>query len=98
MYFSTENEELNLNTLKDEASYSGNIIQDEITAEKYADVIFTHTLQKKLNDYKVKHINFYPKNNIWVVSYGVDENTIGGDTNIVLSASTGEVLKIWFGE
>lgn len=85
-------------SLNGEASYDGDVIKDQTAAKAYADLIIEKTLDKTLSHYKDIGIAFDSDNGIWVVSYGIDEDTLGGDIRVAFSKKTGEVLKIWFGE
>lgn len=91
-------ESFEFKTLENESYFNDDIIMDEVTAKKYADLVFVNTLKKDLNNYKACNTTFYEANKIWVITYGINYETVGGDISIVLSAETGEILKISFGE
>lgn len=81
-----------------EVSYNGNIINDKNTAEEYANLILSKTLQKNIEDYKVVDVSFDSNKNIWIVNYLVDEYTLGGDVVVKISRNDGKVKEIRFGE
>lgn len=84
--------------LKDEATYVGDVIVNAESVKMYANVVLQGTLGKDLNDYKEVTVMLDSNNKVWVVNYGIGEETVGGDISIAISRKTGEILKIWFGE
>jgi hypothetical protein len=78
--------------------YDEDIIPNENIALKYADFIFENTLGKNIDDYKNINVYYDAKNEIWLVNYSIDVNTVGGDTSIAISKKTGEIVNISFGE
>lgn len=95
---SVENYRFDLDDLKDEASFEGEILPNDKIAKQYADLIFVNSLQKDLSDYKITNIALDLENGVWVIHYAIDAEAIGGAISIALSRKNGEVLKIWFGE
>ena len=93
-----ENCNFNFEDLKYEVSFEDEILPNDKIAKQYADLILENSLQKDLSDYKITNVKLDPENGVWVIYYGVDAETLGGDINIALSRKNGEVLKIWFGE
>lgn len=85
-------------TLDDnDGSYKGDIINDESMAKEYANLIMANTLQKNIKDYKVVDVSF-DNNDLWIVNYCMDEQTLGGDISIMISRKDGKITKILFGE
>lgn len=82
-------------------SYTKDIIPDEETAVKMANIIFKN-LQKEgyCKNYSLQEIFFDEEDKIWILSYweSTDEMITGSDCSIALKKSNGEVLRIWFGE
>lgn len=93
-----ESYNFDLPSLTNEAAYNGDIVVNAESAKQYANTILKETLEKDLNEYKVVNVMYDSNNNVWVINYGIDEETVGGDISIAISKKTGEVLKIWFGE
>ena len=89
---------LDLDSIGGSIAFEGDIIQNEEIANQYADIIIKETLKKNINDYKTTKVNYDSNKKIWIISYYVDDETIGGDINIAISKKDGEVYKVWFGE
>ena len=81
-----------------EGTYTGNIIKNNSVAKKYANMIMRNTLKQNLEDYKKVDVSLDENQNIWIVNYSVDEQTLGSDITIEISKKNGEVNKISFGE
>lgn len=92
------NKSINKTENYNEGTYTGNIIKNNSVAKKYANMIMRNTLKQKLEDYKKVDVSLDKNQNIWIVNYSVDEQTVGGDITIEISKKNGEVNKISFGE
>ena len=92
------NKSINKTENYNEGTYTGNIIKNNSVAKKYANMIMRNTLKQNLEDYKKVDVSFDENQNIWIVNYFVDEQTLGGDITIEISKKNGEVSKISFGE
>ena len=68
------------------------------TAKAMADIILVQTLQKDLGQYEKIDIVHDAVNKLWKVIYLPESGTVGGDTVIILSEKTGEVLSVTSGE
>lgn len=74
------------------------IIIDKTIALEYSNMILEKVLKKDINEYKEVNINYDSKKEVWILTYGWEEETLGGDINIAIDKKTGEVLLIWSGE
>lgn len=79
-------------------AYDYDIIPNADVAKQYANIVFKEALKRDLDKYKIVKVSFDSANNIWIVNYWVDEQTLGGDINIEIFKKTGEIKKIWAGE
>lgn len=68
------------------------------TAKAMADIILVQTLQKDLCQYEKIDVVHDAVNRLWKVIYLPESGTVGGDTVIILSEKTGEVLSVTSGE
>ena len=80
----------------DVMSFSSKVVSNEEDARKIADFALENTLKHSLEEYKI--VNVYPKEKNWIVSYGIDEYTLGGDIAIEISGENGEIISVVFGE
>ena len=92
------NKSINKTENYNEGTYTGNIIKNNSVAKKYANMIMRNTLKQNLEDYKKVDVSLDENQNIWIVNYSVDEQTLGSDITIEISKKNGEVSKISFGE
>lgn len=74
------------------------IIPDKTIALEYSNMILEKVLKKDINEYKVVYIDYDSKKQVWILTYSLGEETLGGDINIAIDKNTGEVLLIWSGE
>ena len=81
----------------EDAVYRGDIIQNANAAKSYANIVMTE-IDQDLQQYKNVTVSYDSKNSIWVINYGIDDETVGGDVSIAISKKTGEIKRIWFGE
>lgn len=78
--------------------YNERIILDETFALEYSNIIFEKILKKDINKYKDIFINYDKDKEIWVTTYCMGNETVGGDINIAINGKTGKVVLIWAGE
>lgn len=74
------------------------IIPDKTIALEYSNMILEKVLKKDINEYKEVDINYDSKKGVWILTYGLGKEILGGDINIAIDKKTGEVLLIWSGE
>lgn len=74
------------------------IIPDKNIALEYSNMVLEKVLKKDINEYKEVYINYDSKKEVWIVTYGLGKETLGGDINIAIDKKTGEVLLVWLGE
>lgn len=79
----------------DNLVFSEGIILDGTTARKVADIILVDTLKKDISDYSFVTTSFQKQNDIWQITYSIDEFTIGGDITVELSKTSGEISVIY---
>ena len=104
----TINQELNVNKnynveiekIKEAGNgiYDDAIITDKNIAIMYSNMILENVLDKDINKYEEVLINYDEEKEIWISTYILKGNVLGGDVNITIDKNTGEVLLIWFGE
>lgn len=61
-------------------------------------MILEKVLKKDINEHKEVYINYDSKKEVWILTYSLGKETLGGDINIAIDKKTGEVLLIWLGE
>ena len=61
-------------------------------------MILEKILEKDINEYKEVNISYDTKKEIWVLTYSLGKETLGGDVNVAIEKKRGEILLIWLGE
>ena len=96
--YSIKDCEINLESLENEHSFNGEIISNEKIAKEFSDIVIESVLNKNLDDYEIVNIAFDSNNNVWVLSYLINNETLGGGINVALSKADGKIINIWFDE
>lgn len=90
-------ESIQYEAMQGEATYNGDIVKSVDAAKEYANIVMKE-IGQDLKKYKVVTAAFDSNSRIWVINYGIDEETMGGDVSIAIAQKTGEIKQIWFGE
>ena len=78
--------------------YTEKIISNKRIALEYSNMILEKILEKDINEYKEVNISYDTKKEIWVLTYSLGKETLGGDVNVAIEKKRGEILLIWLGE
>lgn len=78
--------------------FDGGIMSKGEVTLKYADLIFSSVLNENDDEYS-KSIKFDDESKVWIISYlPLNDETLGGSIDILISAKNGEVVDIIYGE
>lgn len=91
----------NKNWSDDWGTYTSDAIPDVDTAISVASALFENVKKDGIGQtYILNSVFFDTEDNIWIITFSqsTDSSVDGGEFNIALSQTTGNVIRMWFGE